>query len=308
MGALTARRPSGRAWLRLNMTAEEAIEGYILVLPIVLGLLIFSLGPVFGSLYLSFTSWDLFGAPEWIGTQNYTRLFADELFVKSLRNTVYYTLLAVPTGTVLSLAVALALNRKVRGTTLFRTVYFLPSVCSEVAIAVVWVWLYMPELGLFDVLLSSVGISPPPWLTSTRWAMPSVSIMAVWGGLGYNMVIFLAGLQSISQEYYEAAMIDGANRWQSLRRITLPLLSPITFFIVIMSVIGSLQVFASVYIMTGGGPYYATLTIAYYLFRNGFEWFKMGYASSLAYVLFMIILVLTAIQWRLQRRWVFYES
>ncbi len=308
MGALTARRPSGRAWLRLNMTAEEAIEGYILVLPIVLGLLIFSLGPVFGSLYLSFTSWDLFGAPEWIGTQNYTRLFADELFVKSLRNTVYYTLLAVPTGTVLSLAVALALNRKVRGTTLFRTVYFLPSVCSEVAIAVVWVWLYMPELGLFDVLLSSVGISPPPWLTSTRWAMPSVSIMAVWGGLGYNMVIFLAGLQSISQEYYEAAMIDGANRRQSLRRITLPLLSPITFFIVIMSVIGSLQVFASVYIMTGGGPYYATLTIAYYLFRNGFEWFKMGYASSLAYVLFMIILVLTAIQWRLQRRWVFYES
>jgi multiple sugar transport system permease protein len=308
MAQVALRSLRRRKWLQMSMSTEEAIEGWLLVAPIALGLLIFSLGPILASLYLSLTSWDLFGAPEWVGLQNYSRLLGDELFLKAMRNTLYYTVLAVPIGTLLALSVAMALNRKLKGTTVFRTIYFLPSVCSDVAIAVVWVWLYNPDIGLFDVLLHSVGLPSIPWLSSTRWAMPSVVIMAIWGGLGYNMVIFLAGLQSIAQEYYEAAMIDGASRWQSFLKVTLPLLSPITFFVVIMSVIGSLQVFASVYVMTSGGPYNATLTIAYYLFRNGFEWFKMGYASALAYVLFFIILLVTGAQWAFQRRWVYYEA
>jgi multiple sugar transport system permease protein len=308
MAQMAVSRPKSRRWLQLSMAKEEALEGYLLVMPIILGLLIFTLGPILASLYLSFNSWDLFGPPQWNGLGNYSRLLSDDLFIKALRNTLFYTVFAVPIGTGLALSVALVLNRGFKGTTFFRTVYFLPSVCSEVAIAVVWVWLYMPEIGLFDIGLRALGIHSPHWLSSSKWAMPSVIIMAIWGGLGYNMVIFLAGLQSIAQEYYEAAMIDGANRWQSFWSVTMPLLSPITFFVIIMYVIGALQVFASVYIMTSGGPNNATLTIAYYLFRNGFEWFKMGYASALAYVLFFMILMLTGLQWLFQRRWVYYES
>jgi multiple sugar transport system permease protein len=296
MAQMAVRRFSVRRWLQLDMAKEEALEGYLLVAPIALGLLIFTLGPILASLYLSFTSWDLFGAPEWNGLGNYARMLSDDLFLKAMRNTLFYTVFSVPIGTSLALAVALALNRGLKGTTIFRTIYFLPSVCSEVAIAVVWVWLYMPEIGLFDIAFRAVGLQSPHWLASSRWAMPSVVIMAIWGGLGYNMVIFLAGLQSIAQEYYEAAMIDGANRWQSFWHVTMPLLSPITFFVIIMYVIGALQVFASVYIMTSGGPNNATLTIAYYLFRNGFEWFKMGYASALAYVLFFMIMAVTGLQ------------
>ena len=308
MAVNALRRHRIHKGIQLSTTQEEALEGYLLITPVVLGLLIFSLGPIVASLYLSLTSWDLFGSPQFVGLTNYRKLLKDDLFYKSLGNTAYYAALTVPVGTVLALTLAMIMNQKIRGINLFRTIFFLPSVCSQVAIAVIWVWVYAPEFGLFDIILRSMGIPSPHWLSSTKWAMPSVAIMAIWQGLGYNMVIFLAGLQGISQEYYEAAAIDGAGRWQLFRYITLPLLSPVTFFVIIMYIIGAFQVFASVFIMTMGGPYNATLTIAYYLYRNGFEWFKMGYASALAYVLFFIIVSVTVLQFALQKRWVYYES
>ncbi|MHB0875808.1 MAG: carbohydrate ABC transporter permease [Anaerolineae bacterium] len=304
----TARAVVRLSRRRFSMATEEAIEGWAMVLPIVVGLVVFNAGPMLASLYLSLTSWDLFGSPVYVAGANYRQLFSDELFVKSLVNTLYYALLTVPLGTALALALAAMLNRRMKGINLFRTIFFLPSVCSDVAIAVVWVWLYIPGYGLFDIALSYLGIPSPHWLSSTHWALPSVAMMAIWQGLGYNMVIFLAGLQGIAQDYYEAAMIDGASPWRSFRHITLPLLSPLTFFVIIMFIIGALQVFASVYIMTTGGPVNSTLTMAYYLFRNAFEWFRMGYASAQAYVLFLIIMIVTAVQFLGQRRWVYYEA
>lgn len=292
---------------RLRARQREALAALLFLLPNILGFLVFMLGPLIASFLLSFTEWDLLSPMRltWFG--NYRNLLVkDPLFWKSIYNTFYYTLGSVPLGMTISLFIAVVLNRKIRGTIFFRTVYFLPVISSTVAIALLWRWLFYPDLGLINYLLGKINIHGPNWLQSTIWAMPAVIIMSTWKGLGYNMVLYLAGLQGIPSHLYEAAIIDGASEWQQFWRITFPLLSPTSFFVLIMSLIGSFQVFDQTYIMTRGGPAYATTTIVYYIYQNGFQWFKMGYASALAWILFAIILIVTIIQWIFQKRWVFY--
>jgi multiple sugar transport system permease protein len=246
--------------------------------------------------------------PTFAGLENYQNLLKDPTFRKALMNTVYYVGVMVPVSTVLSLGLALLLNQKLRAITWYRTAYFLPVVSSTVAVALVWSWIYSKDFGLLNYVLRTLGLNPIAWLSSTRWAMPAVIIMGVWGILGEGMIIFLAGLQSISQSYYEAAEVDGASGWQKLWRITLPLITPSLFFFFIITMINAFQTFEQIYIMTRGGPVNSTTTIVYYIYRNAFRNFKMGYASSQAIVLFLIIMVLTLISWRSQEKWVFYDG
>jgi multiple sugar transport system permease protein len=286
---------------------NEDFVGYLFVAPLILGLLVFTYGPVLAAFGLSFTKGDYISTPRWIGLGNYQALLEDDLFWTSMRNTLYYVAGVVPAGLILSLLLALAMNQKLRGIVFFRSIFFLPTISSSVAISLMWLWIYNPEFGVLNFLLDLVGIKGPAWLSSSEWAMPAVIIMAVWRGLGYNMLIYLAGLQGIPDVYYEAAEIDGAGGWAKFRHITVPLLSPTTFMLLILSIIGAFQVFEYTYVMTGGGPVYATLTIVLHVYNNAFRSFQMGYASALAYVLFFILLGLTIIQFRLQNRWVHYE-
>ncbi|HXF62720.1 MAG TPA: sugar ABC transporter permease [Caldilineaceae bacterium] len=292
-------------WSRL--ANNEHVVGYLFVAPLILGLLVFTYGPVLAAFGLSFTKGDYISTPRWIGLGNYQALLNDDLFWRSLRNTVYYVVGVVPAGLVLSLLLALAMNQKLRGIVFFRTIYFLPTITSSVAISLMWLWIYNPEFGVLNFLLRQIGIKGPAWLSTPEWAMPAVIIMAIWRGLGYNMLIFLAGLQGIPEVYYEAAEIDGAGPFAKFWYITVPLLSPTTFMLLILGLIGAFQVFEYTYVMTGGGPVYATLTIVLHIYNNAFRNFQMGYASALAYVLFFILLALTVIQFRLQHRWVHYE-
>ncbi|RIK41167.1 MAG: sugar ABC transporter permease [Chloroflexi bacterium] len=296
-----------REFLHKNRV-REALEAYVLILPTLLGLVIFTAGPILAALYFSFTNWNLLSTPKWLGLANYINLFTnDPLFWTTLKNTAYYVIGTVPVGTCLALLLALALNQKIYGLAIFRTVYFLPVVSSVVAISVLWVWLYQADFGLINQFLRLFGITGIRWLSSPTWAMPAIIIMSIWHGLGYSIVIFIAGLQSIPHDYYEAARIDGANSWQQFRYITIPLISPVTFFVIILSLISSFQVFEQAYVMTQGGPVNATKTIVYYLYQNGFMYFHMGYASALAYILFVIIVVITLLQFSLQKHWVHYE-
>jgi multiple sugar transport system permease protein len=278
----------------------------VFLLPNLLGFLVFILGPVIASFGLSFTSWDLLTPIKWIGLENYQTLISDQVFWKVLWNTIYYTGGTVPVGIAISLFLAIALNQKIKGIKIFRAAYFLPVISSTVAVAVVWQWLYNPEFGLINYLLYLIGIEGPKWLTSISWAMPAVIITSIWKNLGFNMLLFLAGLQGIPEVYYEAARIDGASWWQQFRNITLPLLSPTTLFVVVMSVINSFQVFDQIYIMTAGGPARSTSVLVHYLYQNAFEYFKMGEASAIAYVLFFLIFIITIIQLKRSKSWVVY--
>lgn len=304
-GAWRAQRAEVSFWSRL--LNNDNLVGYLFVAPLILGLIIFTYGPVLVAFALSFTKGDYISIPKWIGLDNYRALLEDKLFWKSLVNTLYYVAGVVPASMVLSLLLAMAMNQKLRGIVLFRTIFFLPTISSSVAISLMWLWIYNPEFGVLNFLLRQIGIKGPAWLSSTTWAMPAVIIMAVWRGLGYSMLIYLAGLQGIPDVYYEAAAIDGAGRWAKFWHITVPLLSPTTFMLLILSIIGAFQVFEYTYVMTSGGPVYSTLTMVLYVYNNAFRDFQMGYASALAYILFFILLILTIIQFRLQRLWVHYE-
>jgi multiple sugar transport system permease protein len=275
--------------------------------PDAIGFLVFTLLPVLASLGLSFVKWNLVGRPIFNGLGNYGRAFSDPMFWRVLKNTAYYTLGTVPTSMVLSLLLALALNQKIKGVTLFRGLYYLPVISPMVAVAMVWRWLYNADFGIINYFLSLVGLPAIRWLTTSLWAMPAVIVMSVWKSLGYGMVIFLAGLQGIPQHLYDAAAVDGANAWQRFRHVTLPMLSATTFFVLVTSIISSFQVFGQVYIMTRGGPANATSTIVYYIYQNGFESFRMGYASALSWLLFAVIFIFTIIQFQTQREWVYYE-
>jgi len=309
----TATKKSALSWGALrpawwnSLRRDEVLTAYLFVIPTVLGLLLFSLGPVLASLAISFTKWDLLTTPQWLGLQNYTAMFHDDLFWQALWNTAYYTLGTVPTGVVLALLLAIAMNQKVKGIVFYRTLYFLPVVSSIVAISLLWSWIYYPDYGILNHLLHGVGLPTLPWLGSTQWAMPAIIIMSIWHELGYNMVIMLAGLQGIPQELYEAAQIDGAGAWSSFLYITIPMLSPVIFFVTVLSLIGSFQVFGASYVMTKGGPLNSTLTLVYMIFREGFQYFDMGYASAIAYVLFLLILLFTLAQFNLQKFWVHYD-
>jgi multiple sugar transport system permease protein len=292
--SLVARREERAAWLFL--------------VPSLILFTVFTALPVISAFLISFSHWDLFNAPRWAFFDNYIALWNDPIFRQVLGNTGTYVLLAVPLQMILGLLCALGLNRGVPGQAFCRVVYFLPVVTSTVAAGLVWAWLFNSNFGLINMGLSSLGIADlPKWLISSRWAMPAVITVSVWQGLGYSMVLFLAGLQNIRRDLYEAAALDGATGWSRFWHITLPLLSPMTFFVLVISIIGSFQVFELVFVMTKAGPANATNTLVYFIYQNGFMFYQMGIASAAAMVLFLIVLVLTLVQYRLQTRWVHYE-
>ncbi len=284
------------------------LEPYLYLGPVLLGVVIVTGGAIVASLVLGFTDWDLIGAPSFVGLANFRQMFSSDLFWNVLGNTFYFVLLVVPLMMVGSLGLAVLVNRRLRGIAVFRTVYFFPVVTSMVAVAVVWSWLYNPEFGLIDFVIRSLtGHRGPQWLMSTDWAMPAIALMTAWKGIGYNMLIFIAGLQAVPVALHESATIDGAGPARRFFSITLPLLSPTTFFVLVITLIGSFQLFEQTYMLTQGGPANSTLTLSYNIYQNAFEYFRMGYATAMAYVLFAITFVVTAVQFRLQRRWVHYE-
>ena len=294
-------------FLRRHKRLAQFVEALPFIGPTLIGFTFFVLGPVLASLVLSFTSWDLISPPQWIGLENYKFMFTNNLFWRVIKNTFLYLILYVPAALVLPLLAALLLNRRLRGITIFRSIYFLPVITSTVAVALAWMWLYNPEYGVINFFLNLVGIDGPRWLASPRWAMIALVIMSVWKIIGYNMVIYLAGLQGVPDDYYEAASIDGANGLQKFFSITLPMISPTAFFILIISIINSFQVFEQTYVLTQGGPAYSTLTIAFHIYQQAFSFHNMGYASALAYVLFFLTLGVSLIQLWLQKKWVFYS-
>jgi multiple sugar transport system permease protein len=276
--------------------------------PWIIGFLVFTLGPMIASIYFSLTEYSVLQPAKFIGLANFTRMFTnDPRYLISITNTVYYTVLQVPLGIVVALTIAILLNQGLRGENLFRTAYYMPSVVSGVAVSMLWLWLFDPTLGLVNDLLGRIGITGPRWLQDPAWSKPALVLMSVFG-IGGTMVIFLAGLQGISESLYEAAMVDGANWWQKTRHITIPMITPTIFFNMVMGFIGSFQVFTQAYVMTNGGPVNSTLFYVLYLYQNAFRFFKMGYASAMAWVLFFIVLALTLIQFRLAGRWVYYEA
>ncbi|NOZ27783.1 MAG: sugar ABC transporter permease [Chloroflexi bacterium] len=293
--------------LHLKPSTMEAIVGYLCISPWIIGFLVFTLGAMLASLGISFLRTDMLTETRFVGLDNYRKMISDSLVRKSLINTAYYSFAMVPLGTIIALLIALLLNQGVKLQGTFRTIYYLPSIVSGVAVAVLWAWLYNPELGLINAVLAKFGIQGPRWIYSTRWAMPSMIIMSLWGA-GGSMLIFLAGLQSIPTMLYEAATIDGAGPWRRFWHITLPLLTPTIFFSVVMRIIGSWQIFTQAYVMTAGGPNNATLTVVLYLYRKAFEQFHFGYASAIAWVLFFIILGFTLLIFKSSELWVFYES
>lgn len=300
---VTPLRESGSAWSGLRR--NETLAGYLFLLPNLIGFLIFSLIPIVAAFGLTFTNWNMIGVLKFAGLANYQKLMHDALFWQVAKNTIVYTLGAVPAGVFIAFWLALLLNREMRGVVFFRTIFFLPHVTLTVAVALVWSWLYQPELGLINAGLERFGIDGPRWLQSTDWAMPAIIIMSNWKGIGFAMMIFLAGLQAIPQDLLEAATVDGASWFQRLRDIVIPLLAPTTFFILVTSFIGAMQAFDQFYVMTAGGPAYATTTLVVYIFQSGFQFFQMGYAATIAFMLFLSIFVITAIQWRFGRVWAY---
>ena len=283
---------------------------YFFILPSLIIFSIFVLIPIVTSLYLSFTEYNVLHSPKWVGLKNYSDIvFNDPRFWKSIRNTAIYVFGTVPIGIVISLMLAVFIDQKIRFKNLFKTIFFVPSVTSVVAISVIWKWLYAGgKYGLINHFLIRIGFPPVDWLMNVNWTLPAIMIMSIWGGLGYNMIIFLAGLQGVPQAFYDAADVDGANFWGKFWNVTLPLLAPTMLFVTIMSFIASFQVFDQVYIMTGGsegavgGVLDCALTIVAYLYDSGFQRFKMGYASALAYIIFVIIFAVTLISLRFMKK------
>jgi multiple sugar transport system permease protein len=287
------------------MRRRETFTFYLTISPWLAGFLLFTLGPLLMSLFYSFTDWDLISKPIWIGGQNYSAMLDDPRFWQSMRVTVLYTLAYVPMDIIGGLALALLVRPRLPGISLFRTVFYLPTVFSGVAFVVVWLWMLNPRGGLANLALAQFGIQGPRWLLDPHWALPSLVLMSFWGW-GRTMVLFLAGLSSIPGELYEAAAIDGAGRTRSFFAVTLPLLTPTIFFCLVLSLISTFQTFTNAFVATNGGPLDSTLFLVLYIYRQAFEYFHMGYAAALAWVLFLIILALTALMFRSQRFWVFY--
>lgn len=289
---------------------RDCLLGYAYAAPWLLGLLIFVLGPILVSFYLSLTQYDVIRMPRFYGLGNYRRaFFEDEQFWPSLGRTFRFALFVVPVGTAGSLMLALMLNRGITGTTVYRTLFFLPHLTPAVAMAVLWQFLFQPKVGPINYGLSLVGIKGPGWFSSTQWALPSVVLVSLWAGFGGNrMMIFLAGLQGVPQELYDAADVDGASGWSRFRNVTLPMISPTLFFNLIMGVIGALKVFALAYVATAGGPSWATWFYALHLYNWSFNYFEMGYGAALAWIFAAIVIILTLTQFRLSSRWVYYAG
>ena len=302
-------RAFGRHWsLKLSRRAKEEIAGYLFISPWIIGFLVFIAGAMAVSFVTAFLETDFLQNTEFVGLGNYSRIIVvDKLFRKALFNTAYYAFSMVPLGTAFALIIALLLNQGIRAQGFFRTVYYLPSVVSGVAVSLLWAWLYHPDLGLINGLLAKVGIEGPRWIYSQQWAMPALIMMSAWG-TGGSMLIFLAGLQSIPTALYDAAQIDGANVWHRFWNVTIPMLTPTIFFSVVMRTIGSWQVFTQAYVMTGGGPNNATLTLVLLLYRRAFTEFRFGYASALAWILFTVVMFFSLMIVKSSALWVYYEG
>ena len=298
---VTARRP------RLSRQMRRNLEGWAFASPWIIGFVLFTLGPMLASGVMAFMKWDLLSSPSFTGLDNFKQAWSDPLVLLSLKVTTIYAIVSVPLNLVLGLGLALLLNSGIRGLRFYRTAYFLPSVLSGVAVALLWRWVFENQFGLMNTLLSTIGLSGPNWLGDGNWALPALILMNIWV-IGGGMIIYLAALQGIPTELYEAAEVDGATWWHRFWKITLPLVTPALFFQLVIGVIQALQVFTQPYVMTGGGPYNSTLFYVLYLYQNAFKYFQMGYASALAWILFAYILVLTLVIFRSGDSWVHYEG
>jgi ABC-type sugar transport system permease subunit len=295
------RRRFARRWRRY-------LWGYAFISPWVIGFLVFTAGPFLASLALSFTNWQVLGRPALIGLRNYERILSvDERFALTLFNTAYYVLFHVPGINLVGLGCALLLNQRLRGIVLYRTAFYMPSVTSGVATAVLWLWIFNGQYGLLNEALAVVGVAGPNWLFDLHWSMPALIIMSLWN-MGNVMLVYLAGLQNVPQHLHEAAMVDGASWRERFRHVTLPLLTPTIFYNVVISIIASFQVFTAAFVMTNGGPADRTLFYVLYLYQVAFQNLQMGYASALAWILFLVIVAFTLVQFRLAKQWVYYEG
>lgn len=297
--------------VRTHYQTRQALWGYLFALPWVIGLVVFWLGPIVTSAYFSFTNYEIIGTPDWVGLDNYIRAFTkDDLFWQSLLRTFQFSFIYVPASVIGALFLATMLNQKLKGTTLYRTVFFIPHLIPAVALAVVWTYLLQPRFGPINMFLRDLGIdNPPQWFTSRDSALYSVIMINVWAAVGGNtMLIFLAGLQGVPQELYEAADIDGASSWTKFRHVTLPLLTPTIFFNLVLGVIAALKVFTTAWVATQGGPSYATWFFALHIYTQAFSYFRLGYGSALAWVLAIIVMIFTYLQVQSSRRWVHYEG
>lgn len=286
-----------------KLTNNQNMASWIFILPAILGTLIFIVIPVLCSFGLSFAKWDLLNPIEFVGLENYRLLFKDNLFYKILLNTVVFALSTSVLGVIIPLVLASILNSKIRGSEFYKTAYFLPFITPMVVVGIVWTWIFDPNIGLLNQILH-ININ---WLYDSKFALPAIIIVSVWKLIGYNMIIFLSSLSAISNSMFEAAKIDGANAFQVFKNVTIPLLSPTIFFVIIITAISSFQVFDLVYLMTQGGPFDSTNVLVYAIYKNAFEYFNVGKASAIAYVLFAIILVLTLVQWSLRKKLVYNE-
>src|SRR5699024_2618453 len=291
-----------------KLKRKEGWAAFFFLLPSFAGFLLFYVIDFIASVILGFFDWYFIQSPEFVGLSNYIQLlFHDTLFRKVLWNTIYFTIFSVPLSAAVGLIIAVALNQNIKGVVVYRALFFIPYITSLVAISLLWQWIFNDTYGLFNSILTKIGISnPPQWLSSTNWAMPAIIIMSVWANFGLSMILFLAGLQNIPKDLYEAASLDGASKFKKFLYITFPSLTPTTFFVIVISTINSFQVFSQALIMTKGGPNDATNTVVYYIYQNGFEYFKMGYASAVAMIMFVIIFIITLLQMILQKKWVHY--
>ena len=293
--------------VKVKYRKSEVISGYLFILPSLVIFITFMIIPIFMGLYISLTDYDGFKTMNFVGLQNYAAMFKDSYFLVSFKNNIVYTLFTVPGTMILSLLLAVAVNKGIKGSSVFKTVFFFPYITSMVAVGIIWTLLFNPTVGPINNFIKSIGIANPPgWLLSTKSALPAVMIVTVWKWAGYYMIIFLAGLQGIPKQLYEASEVDGASGLTKFFHITLPLLSPTTFLILILLIINSFQVFDLINIMTEGGPGRATNVLVYRIYQEGFKYMHFGYASAEAYFLFAIILIITGIQFRGQKKWVVY--
>jgi multiple sugar transport system permease protein len=293
----------------LRAEALEAVSGYLFASPVILGLLIWVIGPMIGVLLISLTDWNVLAAPNWVGIRNYVRLFtADLYFWNTLKVTVYYVLLNVVCTTLYSLIVAMLLNQNIRGRGIYRSLFYLPTIVPVVASSALWLWLFNPEFGVLNMILQAAGLPRSLWIASQGTVVPSIVIMSVWSGAGNTIVIFLAALQGVPRELLEAVEIDGGNWWHRFRAITLPMISPVTFFNVVTGLIASFTIFTQSYVMTNGGPNNASLFYVLLLYREGFQRNNIGGAAALSWVLIIIVSILSLLIFSTSRRWVYYEG
>lgn len=308
MASLAPTAPSRRA--RLSPRTRHTINGLLFASPWLIGLAVFWIYPTIASAYYSFTKFNGVQAPQWIGLANYTQLFTnDSNFWDAVYNTLYFAVVSIPLAILFAFALAMMLNAKIHGQVIYRTIYFLPTLVPEVALALIWVYLFTPGTGIVNLPFDWLGLRGPCWLACPEWSRQTIVLLALWI-IGQQIVLYLAGLQDVPQDLYDAADVDGANFWHKFRNVTLPIMTPVVFFHLVTSVIGALQFFTVPYIMTGGTGFPANSTLFYsiYMYKNGFQYFQMGYASAMAWLLFTVTLIITLVIFRTARLWVFYSG